>query len=412
LSTASRLILIRGILGSTEEPMPRKYQNGVLQIRRDVKRPYYYVRVSVPRISKNGERETGRPREVLGFLDEISRKRAMELRAQLLEAVNSKRLLVQSQAKFKDVARRFVDIRVPQLGIATQAKYRTQIRLHIVPAFGELKMCDIDQARVEAWLTAKAEAGLGWWTRIDLKGVLSAIFTAAKGWKLWEGENPTEGVRIGKKKLVREKRLLTAEQLRMILAALAERERFIVRLLFGLGLRISEVLGLRWSDVDFTDGTVTIRRRWWRGDLSEEGEGKSEAAARTLQLGRSLVDEFKQRHPGAHRKNEFVFLSDQPHLFTGNVPPDDRDLLREYFRPVVKKLGLYYKGFGWHAFRRANITFRQTVGGATPMEAQKSAGHASFDMTYLYTLTDPQREAEQVDRMFDYLMGVEPGKPQ
>lgn len=405
MSTAvSRMALIRGILGSnTEEPMPRKYQNGKLQIRDDVKRPYYYVRVSVPQIGNEGEREIGRPREILGFVDEISQKEALRRRAALLEAVNCGRLLVQSQAKFKDVVKRFEAVRVPQLGFSTRSKYRTQIKLHILPAFGELKLCDIDRPRVEQWLTAKAEAGLGWWTRIDLKGVLSAIFTAAKDWRLWEGENPTEGVRVGKKKLVREKRLLTADQLRTILAALQERERFIVRLLFGMGLRISEALGLRWSDVDFDAGTVTIRRRWYRGDLSEEGGTKSEAGERTLQLGRALVDEFQQRHPGAHRRSEFVFLGDDGHL-----PPDDRDLLRECFRPVLKRLNLYYKGFGWHAFRRQNITWRQHAG-ATPLEAMKQAGQNSVDMTLLYTLQDPERERAQVDSMFERLMEMPEG---
>lgn len=385
--------------------MPRKYQNGKLQVRDDVKRPYYFVRVSVPRIGKEGERETNRPREILGFLDEISQKEALRRRAALLEAVNSGRLLVQSQAKFKDVAARFEKIRIPQLGFSTQKKYKTQITRHILPAFGELRLCDIDRPRVEAWLGAKAEAGLGWWTRIDLKGVLSAIFTGAKDWKLWEGENPTEGVRFGRKKLVREKRLLTAEHLRTILAALAARERFIVLLLFGLGLRISEALGLRWTDVDSDAGTVTIRRRWYRGDLAEET--KSEAGERVLQIGRALADEFRQRHPGAHRRGEFVFIGDD-----GHNPPDDRDLLRENFRPVMKKLGLYYKGFGWHAFRRQNVTWR-VQGGATPIEAMRAAGHSSVDMTLLYTLPDAERESRQVDAMFERLMEMpEGGKPQ
>jgi hypothetical protein len=113
------------------------------------------------------------------------------------------------------MARRFLDVRVPQLGFATQNKYRTQIENHLLPAFGDMRMCDIDRPAVEeAFLTQKEQAGLGWWSRIDLKGVLSGIFTTAKSWKLWEGDNPTEGVRIGKKRLVREKRLLTADQLR------------------------------------------------------------------------------------------------------------------------------------------------------------------------------------------------------
>lgn len=151
-----------------------------------------------------------------------------------------------------------------------------------MPAFGDLRLCEIDKPPVEQFLTAKEE--LSWWSRVDLNGILSALFTVAKDWRLWEGENPTRGVRIGRKRLVREKRLLSAEELRTLIAALPERPKFIVLIIFGLGLRISEVLGLRWKDVDFEKRLVTVRRRWYRGDLSEENETKTEASNAALRI--------------------------------------------------------------------------------------------------------------------------------
>ena len=382
--------------------MPRRYQNPKLEVRRDVARPFYFIRVTVPKITSEGRRRK-RDVRVLGYLDEISSKEALKRRAVELDAVNAGRIVVQAQIRFGDLARRFVDLRVPQLGVATQAKYRIQIENHILPAFGEMQLFEIDRVHVEEWLNAKAET-LGWWSRVDLKGILSAMFTAAKDWRLWDGDNPTKGVRIGRKRLVREKRLLTVEDLRRLLAALPERPKFIVLISFGLGLRISEVLGLRWSDVDFDARTVSVRRRWYRGDLSEEHETKSEASDATLRVSPSMLAELRQRYPGVHRRGEFLFVGDD-----GHMPPDDRDLLREEFRPVLKRLGLYYKGFGWHAFRRQNITWRQQVGGATPLEAQKAARHASLDMTYLYTLGDAERETSQQQAMFDYLLGLPAG---
>lgn len=386
-----------------EEDMPRRYQNGTLEVRSDVARPYWYVRVSLPRINGDGERISHREAKAIGFCDEVNRKQAMKLRAELLERINSPRMMAQSQMSFGDVAKRFVEVRVPQLGVAVQSRYPSQIEKHLLPAFGTLKMRDIDRPSIEAWLISKKAAGLSPWTCTGLKGVLSAIFSTAKAWKIWEGDNPCEGIRV-KKGNVREKRKLTAIQLVSILAALGERERFIVQLLFGLGLRISEALGLKWSDIE--GEVLCIKRRWYRGDLSEDGENKSEAGTRKLQLGKFLAGEFQRRNPGPHRRGEFVFLGDD-----GKNPPDDRDMLREYFRPYVKRLGLYYIGFGWHAFRRENITMRQQAG-ATPMEAMKAAGHSSLDMTALYTLMDPERERAHVDALFTGVMGNEGGKPQ
>ena len=64
-----------------------------------------------------------------------------------------------------------------------------------------------------------------------------------------------------------------------------------------------------------------------------------------------------------------------------------------------------------HTFRRLNVTWRQEVG-ATPIEAQKAAGHASLDMTFLYTQTDEAREREHVGRILERLKPaaeVQPG---
>lgn len=381
-----------------EEFMPRRIQNGKLLTRKDVSRPYYYVKVTVPRINTAGERKKQRVEEPCGFLDEVSRDEAMMHRAAVLQTVNNRRTLAASVMRFRDLSARYVAARLPTLGVATQAGHRIQIKKHLDPYFGSMKLSDIDRPSVEQFLASKH--ALSWWSRVKLKGVLSAIFTAAKDWKCFEGDMPTERIRIGKKKAVYEKRLLTVDQLRLILAGLDQECRFLVQLLLGTGLGISEALGLRWSDVDLVNGTVTVSRRWWRGDLSEEGTLKNDNRGGIVPLGGMLAAEMQSRKeaPG-----DFIFTID------GKIPYDDRDLLRERFRPVVKRLGLYYKGFGWHAFRRQNITWRQTIGGATPMEAQKAARHGSLDMTFLYFQRDHEREGSQVDAIFDKLMeGAKP----
>jgi len=55
-----------------------------------------------------------------------------------------------------------------------------------------------------------------------------------------------------------------------------------------------------------------------------------------------------------------------------------------------------------HVFRRLNVTWRQQAG-ATPVEAQKAAGHASLDMTMLYTQTEEEREREHVEKIMERL---------
>lgn len=386
-------------LSSWEDGMPKKYQNPKLELRTDVRCPYWFIRVSEKRI----DRATGKPKPFrvekrLGLKADMTHKEAMKARGVELERVNSHRFVVAYHTRFSDLAIRFKESRLKTFAVPTQLQYTCQIDNHLVPAFGDLKISEVTRPKVEEFLAAKDAAGLGWWARKNLRSVLSAMYEAARDWKLWEGDKPTLRVRIGKKTFVREKRLLSADQFRRLLAELQPYLRFLVLVLFGLGLRISEALALKWCDLDFENQTLRIRRRWYRGDLSDET--KTETSAAEIRMGPSMTAEFKRWYPGPHKLEEFLFLGD------GKLPPDDRDLLRFEFRPVLKRLGLYYPGFGWHAFKRQSITWKQQIGGATPIEAQKAARHASLDMTYLYSLSDAERETAQQQKMFDYILGT------
>lgn len=395
-------VRIIGSVLSDNDGMPKKYQNPALEVRRDCARPYYFIRVSVPRPTPKGFKKR-RERQHIGFLDEMTKKQAMKDRAQILEAVNSHRLVLQSQIYFSEIVSRFQESRLPQFGAGTAARYESQIKNHLLPVFGAKKLCDIDKQMVEAWLVSKDKEGLSWWTREGLRGVMSSIFSAAVDWKLWSGDNPASGIRLGRKKEVREKRLLTAEQLQQILANVSDDTRLMILIALVAGLRISEICGLKWEDIDLNSNTLTVRRRWYRGDLDEP---KTEASKRVRQIGQ-LSGEFRRKYRSGASQHQFIFLSDD-----GQSPNDERDVLRFELRPLLKRLKLYYPGFGWHAFRRQNVTWRQTVGGATPFEAQKGAGHTKLDMTMLYSLNDEVREREQVDAIMDKLTGIAGGMKQ
>ena len=56
----------------------------------------------------------------------------------------------------------------------------------------------------------------------------------------------------------------------------------------------------------------------------------------------------------------------------------------------------------------STIAIASEAVGATPFEAQKAAGHAKPDTTWLYTITDAQREREQVRRILDRI--IDPNK--
>jgi len=80
------------------------------------------------------------------------------------------------------------------------------------------------------------------------------------------------------------------------------------------------------------------------------------------------------------------------------LPYDDRGLLQHFIRPAAVSLGFYWEGFGFHSFRRENITAIQEAG-ASAIEAQKHAGHSRQTMTGEYTLLQRKRQEELVRKV-------------
>lgn len=393
--------------------MPRqRWQDPKIQTRVDVSRPFYFVRPFVPVVTPGGivRKQKSIP---LGFCDETSKRQAQAKKQEVMATVNAGKFVVECQIPFRDLARKYLDARLPQLGAATQAKYRHHIENHLTPDLGNLRLCDIDPATVEAWLAEKAKPkpnpdkpgeelpGLSWWTRADLKNILSAIFTAAAEWKLWRGDNPCTRVKLGRRRDVREKRILKPQDFLRLLMVLPEHVRFMVLIACLIGLRISEVLGLRWSDVELEKGTLTVAQRWHRGDLDEP---KSSRSRRTRQLG-ALAEEFRRWRPADQAGAGYVFRD------ADGQPYDDRNLNQHILRPAARELGLYWKGFGFHTFRRMNISWRQDLGGAHPMEAMLAAGHTKLETTSEYFVIDADRERSQVNRILGALVNSVPPEP-
>ncbi len=74
------------------------------------------------------------------------------------------------------------------------------------------------------------------------------------------------------------------------------------------------------------------------------------------------MEAYRRVKPADAKGDGYVFEKD-------GKPLDDRAILKDFIRPAAKRLGFYFCGFGWHSFRRQNLTRIQEEG-ATPFEAK------------------------------------------
>jgi integrase len=175
---------------------------------------------------------------------------------------------------------------------------------------------------------------------------------------------------------------------RALIAALPARVQMVVKVADSTGLRISEILGLRWKNADLVTGWLRVRERYYRGD---QDVTKSERSVRDVPLGH-LLEEFRALKPASASGEAFVFDRGD------GMPYDDRGLLQHFIRPAAKALGFYWEGFGFHSFRRENNTKMQEEG-ASATEAQRHLGHSQPSMTGEYTILQKQRHEELVKRV-------------
>jgi len=184
------------------------------------------------------------------------------------------------------------------------------------------------------------------------------------------------------------------EQLSSLLEKLPEPSRSLVWLLVLTGLRIGELLALRWQDVDLQAGYLCVRRTLYEGHFDEP---KTRSSIRTVPLSAKGVEILASVRPKEPKLVNLVFRSKR------GTPLCRRNLRNRQLDPICEELKI--PKIGWHSLRHSNATLLDAVG--TPLgTVQKLLGHSSSDITrgtYIHAL--PAGAKEAVQKVEDLLTG-------
>jgi integrase len=344
--------------------------------------------------------------------DAITKKAAEIERDKFLAKLNAPTLEVAVQqvastgvALFGEVAGMYEEGylgRQDQIARPTREKETFYLQHYIVPKWGQLRLNQIQPKAVEDWLHTEFDS---WWTRHGVRAIMNRIYAHAEGHGLWEEgkRSPVSKAKLGKKRHKRERRILTFEETARVLARLEEPNLLIIETCIATGARISEVLGLQWKHVNTVVGVIKIEQRVWHQEL---GRPKSEDSNRVLGVG-DLVDRYRAKAADSGATSEsFVF---QQKRAPGRPLWDSG--VRDALHQAAEDEGCDFPGLGPHSFRRANITWRQQVGGSA-IEASKIAGHSDLEMTGEYTFVTPDRQNELTRRIQAKLAEAAPPKPE
>jgi integrase len=294
-------------------------------------------------------------------------------------------------ALFGQVARMYKEgylARANQIATPTREKEEFYIREYLVPKWGAVRLNQIQPKAVEDWLHTTFDS---WWTMHGVRAIMTRIFNYAEGHGLWEEgkRSPSSRAKLGKKRAKRERKILSFEETARVLARVEEPYKLVIEVCIATGARISEVLGLMWKHVNLATATIKIEQRVWHQEI---GKPKSEDSRRVLGIG-DLGARFSAMAGGCRTGDEFVF---QQKRAPGKPLWDSG--VRDALHGAAESVGCDFEGLGPHSFRRANITWRQQVGGSA-IEASKIAGHSDLEMTGEYTFVTAERQNELTRRI-------------
>jgi integrase len=194
-------------------------------------------------------------------------------------------------------------------------------------------------------------------TKAKIRNVMSVLFNHAirQEW-LEQGKNPILLVRQGAKRQTIPE-YLEPEELRALLSQLDHCFRVMVLLDAATGLRRSELLALKWEDVDFERLQINVRRSIY---LNVVGNCKTEASRKPVPLDLTLASElWTWKQDSAYgQPNDWVFAS--PHS-RGKNPYWPDILLSRVVRPAAARAGIQ-KHIGWHTFRHSFSTMLMANG--------------------------------------------------
>ena len=350
----------------------KRFQKGHVRVR-ETKNPYWEgfywedLRLEDGRIVRK-QRAVN-----LGRIEEIpSRKLAERKLAEELAEVNSSdyqpRSVLTLGSFVDNVYRKLI---LPLRKRTTRHGYDVILNHHILPEFKYRQMAEISHEDIQRFVNRKLKSGAAWNTVKNILSVFGAVYTTALKYG-YVRSNPARLVEMPSEPVRFQPQLPTDKDLQRLQNALDEPYRTMVWLSCATGVRVSELLGLRWNSIDWKHKCLWIREAVHDGEIDSP---KTHRSCRPIRLARPELVKLKrfQKVSPQVKENSWVFPNTH-----GTGPFRADNLLERVIRPTAKNLGI--SRVTWHLLRHWHSTVLHDEG--VPIKvAQERLGHSRAETT-------------------------------
>lgn len=282
----------------------------------------------------------------------------------------------------------------------TYESYETQVRVHIRPRIGRLRLTNVRIHDVQKVYSEMTDQGLSPTTVRYAHAVLAMAMKKAIELD-YIIKNPCDFVELPKQVKKETKAMSPREASAFLTQTASDKYGLVFEFALITGMRPEEYLSLFWSDVDFKRGTVTVQRAlvWKKGGGYKFGETKTKRSRRSIPLPENVMTKLKHHRRlqleqrmklgDAYEKLDLVFATDL------GTPLHYRNLTKRHYEKILKEAGLQDEGFVLYSLRHTCATLL-LASGENPKVVSERLGHSSVKTTldtYSHVLPDMQRSA-------------------
>lgn len=276
----------------------------------------------------------------------------------------------------------YISENLPYLKQRTVFTYSNK-KAALIKAFGDVEIETLTQEAVQEYINRCQKNGE---TKKALQIRLSLLFCAIKPHRRYDRFKY-----IVVEKDTEEKRVYSESEVEKIAECInSERKKSQLPILIAIrtGLRLTEICGLKWGDIDFEKRTISIRRN--AAKLNGEtiiSTPKTKSGARTVYITDDLLEMLRQ-----YRKLPEYYVA------SGKKEPVNQRSIQAANERLLERIGV--KSCGMHSYRHAFAS--KLLKGSTDFKSIANVmGHSNIEVTQnIYNHSTKEREEEVVKLAF------------
>ena len=260
---------------------------------------------------------------------------------------------------------------------STYERYGDILKRHVFPTFGNKLISEIKRSEIRNLILKKSKAGLSRSMICLIRDVMSGTMGYAVEDELIPG-NPVSGI-LKRLKLERDKRItvepMTEQEVELFLETCFRHyheygEFFLCA--FRTGMRLGELLGLQWSDIDWNQKFIRVERSYKRGQFDKTKTGRVRRVDMSDQLAASLKTLLTKRKKEALKDGlgepaKFIFQRDDK--------PMEQNYIRRIYKRILVKAGI--REMRIHDIRHTFASLLLSKG-ESPVYVKEQLGHSSI----------------------------------